>query len=71
MITITAEMTIGEIIAQKGKGAGELMDAVLCDNTERICCPGTSHQLGYAAHLKGKETKLPQLLSDLNQLPDI
>jgi hypothetical protein len=47
------------------------MDAVLCDNAEKMCCPGTSHQLGYAAHLKGKEAELPQLLDDLNQLSDL
>jgi hypothetical protein len=68
---ITAETTIGKIIEEKGEKAGEMMDAVFCDNEERMCCPGTSHQLGYAAYLKGKEAELPQLLNDLNRLPDL
>ncbi|MDD5031796.1 MAG: hypothetical protein PHR36_01995 [Patescibacteria group bacterium] len=65
---ITAEMTIGEIVRWKGMRAGELMDEALCDNGEKACCPGVSLQLGYAAHLKGKEAQLPGLIEKLNQL---
>ena len=66
-----SERPIGEIIRRKGPKAAELIDGVLCDSNERICCPGTTHELWYAARLKGKDDKLPKLIKKLEALPDL
>jgi hypothetical protein len=68
---INTDMTIGQIIAKKGTVAGELMDRYFCDDGERVCCPGTSLVLDYAANIKAKTDILPKLLEELNALPDI
>lgn len=67
---ITSEWTIGQIIFKKGEQAGAMIDEVLCDK-EKLCCPGTTHKLGYAANMKGVEDQLPGLLEKLNELPDL
>ena len=67
---ITKETTIGDVIRQKGKAAGEMMDEFLCDNEERICCPGTTVTLEHAAHLKDKLIKLGPFIAELNKLKD-
>ena len=67
---ITEETTIAEAIALKGRGAGTIIDEILC-NGEKVCCPGTTHKIGFAAGLKKQQKALPDLLKKLNNLPDI
>ncbi len=62
-------MTIGDIVRLKGTKAAELMDAALCDDGEKACCPGTTLALDFAARLKKKEDKLPELIQELEKLP--
>jgi hypothetical protein len=62
------EASIGEIIHQKGPGAGNLMDAILC-GCKGKCCPKTSLTLGFAAKMLGKEDALPELIIELEKLP--
>ena len=63
------EMTIGEIVSLLGSGASEILDNALCeDSTKRVCCPGTTIQLRYAAKLTGKLGKLPQIIADLEKI---
>ena len=71
MDIITQVSAIGDVVRQKGPEAGEMIDALLCDSVERVCCPGTTLQLGYAAKLKGKsEEELNKLIEKLNKLPN-
>lgn len=65
---INSSTTIGEIIRLKGTAAAELIDAALCDNQEKACCPSTTLQLGFAASLKGKKNQLQELIENLNRL---
>lgn len=65
---ITEESVIGDIIEEKGMKAGEIIDAALCDDGEKACCPGTTLKIGYAANLKGKSHLLPEILEKLNAL---
>lgn len=72
MTNITADMQIGEIVSIKGGVAGVMLDAVLCDDSRQVCCPGVTVELKTAFRLKGLDTEkfLPDLLRDLNAIPD-
>jgi hypothetical protein len=61
-------MTIGDIIRQYGPRAGQLIDEALCTGEGKVCCPGTTLKLGYAAALKGKEGVLPELVRKISEL---
>ena len=65
---VTAETTIGKIVLGKGEEAGQIIDDVLCTGEGKVCCPGTSLQLGHAAQQKGKSEDLPALIERLNSL---
>lgn len=67
---IDKNMTIGQIIAAKGEIAGRIIDRFLCSDEGKICCPGTTLMLGFAADKKGQSACLPVLLEELNLLPD-
>ena len=70
MTEITADMPIGRIIIIKGELAGDIIDSVLCGDEKRTCCPGTTLQLEAAAKLKRMSEELPELLKNINSLPD-
>ncbi|HBI17688.1 MAG TPA: hypothetical protein DDY52_06135 [Candidatus Moranbacteria bacterium] len=66
---VTVNDMIGEIVIQKGMAAGKIIDRQLCDS-EKVCCPGVTVKLGHAAELVKKSHLLPDLLVELNALPD-
>ena len=60
-------MTIGEIVCRFGIKAGEIIDSALCKD-DKVCCPGTTLQLGYAARITGNSHKLAELIAELKKL---
>lgn len=67
---INEETPIGVIIMKKGKRAEKLIDSMICGD-EKGCSLGTTVKLGAAVNLRKKNDLLPDILSKLNNLPDI
>lgn len=65
---ITKETKIGEIVLKKGKKAAHIISIFFCLKSN--CCHRTTHELGFAATLLNKKSSLPQLIEELNNLPD-
>jgi len=67
---INEETAIGLIIRKKGKKAKDIMNGIICDG-EKGCYLATEVKLGAAMELKEKKHLLPDILTKLNNIPNI
>jgi hypothetical protein len=67
-VEITGNTTVGEVVILKGKAGAKLLDDFFC--LDGKCCPGTTHSLSFAAHIREKTGELPGLIFALVQLPN-